>query len=36
MIVSNMKTKAALGLILLYGVDLKNHWIHVRILSLIL
>lgn len=33
---SRMKTKAAIGLIQLYGVDLKNRWIHIRILSLIL
>lgn len=35
-IVTRMKTKAPIGLILLYGVDLKNHWISIRILSLIL
>lgn len=35
-IVSSRKTKAAIGLILLYGADLKNRWIHIRIWGLIL
>lgn len=35
-IVSIVKTKVAIDLILLRGVDLRNHWIHARIWGLIL